>query len=138
MVGITRNETSRRYVSDTPEFWSPYQWRLAADNKKQGSSTDVYPDNDISYAYQETIRHTEDTYKMMLDKGICPEQARAILPQSMMTEWIETGSLAAAARIYKLRTEEHAQVEIQKLSEYFGEEVSRIAPVSWKYLINKT
>ena len=55
-----------------------------------------------------------------------------------MTEWIETGSLAAAARIYNLRTEEHAQIEIQKLSEFFGDEVSRIAPVSWKYLINKT
>ena len=137
MIGITRNETSRRYVSDAPEFWSPYQWRLAANNKKQGSSNEVYPDNDISYAYQETIRHTEDTYKLMLEKGICPEQARAILPQAMMTEWIETGSLASAARIYKLRTEEHAQVEIQKLAQYFSEAVNGIAPVCWKYLTIK-
>ena len=138
IVGISRNEVSRRYVSDTPEFWSPYEWRLAAENKKQGSSDEVYPNMDVSLAYQETIRHTEDTYKMMLAKGICPEQARAILPQAMMTEWIETGSLAAAARIFKLRTEEHAQVEIQKLSYFFGDEVSKIAPTSWKYLINKT
>lgn len=138
MIGITRNEISRRYVSDSPEFWSPYQWRLAADNKKQGSSNKVYKQSDVSYAYQEAIRHTEDTYKLMLAKGICPEQARAILPQAMMTEWIETGSLASAARIYKLRTEEHAQVEIQKLAQYFAEVIQNIAPVSWKYLINKT
>ena len=49
----------------------------------------------------------------MLAQGICPEQARMILPQSMMTEWVETGSLASAARIYSQRTDEHAQVEIQ-------------------------
>ena len=136
MIGITRNEVSRRYVSDTPEFWSPNEWRLAAENKKQGSSDEIYASTDVSMAYQETIRHTEDTYKMMLKKGICPEQARSILPQAMITQWIETGSLAAAARIFKLRTEEHAQVEIQQLAQYFGDEIKNIAPVCWKYLTN--
>ena len=134
MVGITRNETSRRYVSDEPEFWSPYRWRLAAENKKQGSSDEFYPNMDMSYAYQELVRHAEDVYKAMIKKNIAPEQARAVLPQSMMTEWIETGSLAAAARIYKLRIDEHAQKEIQELAKYFSEAVNGIAPVCWKYL----
>jgi thymidylate synthase (FAD) len=67
----------------------------------------------------------------MLAQGICPEQARMILPQSMMTEWVETGSLASAARIYSQRTDEHAQVEIQELAKMFGDCIKNIAPVSW-------
>lgn len=136
MIGITRNETSRRYVSSTPEFWSPYKWRLAADNKKQGSSDKFYENLDVSFAFQDLIRHCEDLYKNMINKNICPEQARACLPQAMMTEWIETGSIAAAARIYKLRIDEDAQKEIQDLARYFSDEVSNIAPISWKYLTN--
>jgi thymidylate synthase (FAD) len=67
----------------------------------------------------------------MLAQGICPEQARMILPQSMMTEWVETGSLAAAARIYNQRTDSHAQIEIQDLANRFGDCVEDIAPISW-------
>lgn len=135
MIGITRNETSRRYVSDAPEFWMPYIWRKAADNKKQGSMDEAVEKNSIvSNVYQDTVRHCEDAYKLMIDSGVCPEQARAVLPQSMMTEWVETGSIAAAARIYKQRVDEHAQVEIQELAQYFGEAVQNIAPTSWKYL----
>lgn len=138
MIGITRNETSRRYVSDEPEFWTPFVWRKAADNKKQGSLDEpVERNQSISYMYQDVIRHCEDGYKSMLEAGVCPEQARAILPQSMMTEWVETGSLAAAARIYKQRIDPHAQVEIQELARYFGEAVENIAPTSWKYLTNE-
>ena len=71
----------------------------------------------------------------MLSKGICAEQARMVLPQSMYTEFIETGSLAAAARICALRLDPHAQEEIQHLAILFETAIKDIAPVSWKHLM---
>jgi len=49
----------------------------------------------------------------MLNFGVAPEQARMVLPQNMMTEWWWTGSLAAWARVCKLRLDPHTQKETQ-------------------------
>ena len=132
IVGITRNEVSRRYVDTTPEFYEPKSWRAKpTDGAKQGSSGDAesqyFPNKYLKDIHENAIT----CYEKMLAQGICPEQARMILPQSMMTEWVETGSLAAAARIYKQRTDSHAQVEIQELANQFGECIEGIAPISW-------
>lgn len=45
-VGFVWSEISRRYVKDRPEFYTPSYWRKAAENVKQGSSSDpaeVFP-----------------------------------------------------------------------------------------------
>ena len=81
--------------------------------------------------------HTEVNvmlYEDLLSKGVAPEIARCILPQSMITEFIETGSLAAYARLYKLRTDPTAQREIQRYAEMIGEIIEPLFPVSWKAL----
>jgi thymidylate synthase (FAD) len=57
-----------------------------------------------------------------------------VLPQSMLTEFIETGSLAAYARLYKLRSDPTAQREIQELAEMVGKLIEEKFPVSWKAL----
>lgn len=135
MIGISRNEVSRRYVDEDPEIFHPDFWRNRAPNKKQGSlETQVDKNDTVSYIYSDAVRHAYDAYKAMLDNNVCPEQARMILPQSMFTEWVETGSLAAAARIYKQRIDPHAQKEIADLAKLFGAAVSDLAPTSWKYL----
>jgi thymidylate synthase (FAD) len=71
----------------------------------------------------------------MLANGICPEQARMILPQNMMTEFIETGSLAAYARLCKLRLGPDAQKEIREVAQMIGDALEKVFPVSWKVLI---
>ena len=54
-VGLVWNEVSRRYVDDPPEFYNPTQWRLKADDKKQGSSEET-----ISYSIEYySICHTD-------------------------------------------------------------------------------
>ena len=70
----------------------------------------------------------------MIDIGVAPEQARMVLPQAMFTEWYWTGSLAAYARVYNLRTGPHAQKETQHVASMIGREIERLFPVSWKYL----
>ena len=143
MVGFTYNEVSRRYVDDTPEFYVPDVWRKRAENKKQGSSDEEvtellfgnYPET-IAVAYESTISFCQETYASMLEAGVAPEQARMVLPQSMYTSYYVTGSLAAFARAYKLRSEEHSQKEIQLLAEEWNKVIKPLFPVSWEALTN--
>lgn len=138
-VGLLRNETSRRYVDNPPEFWNPNgAWRGRAEHVKQGSGG-LLDDMDQLLAqadYNIVMNQATISYKNMIERGVCPEQARAVLPQSMMTEFIETGSLAAYARIYGLRTDPHAQKEIQDYALVIGEHIEKIVPVSWAALTN--
>lgn len=139
-IGITRNEVSRRYVDFDPEVYNTRLWRKRPENKKQGSSdTSFFSESEldtVSFLYSDAVRHASDSYKAMIEKGVAPEQARAVLPQGMYTEWVETGSLAAAARICSLRIQEDAQKEIQDLAIMLQKEIEPIAPYSWKALTN--
>jgi len=135
-VGFTRNETSRRYVDTPPEFWHPYQWRSRAVSVKQGSGGSIEGPrlNEIEDYYEKAISTAAEMYEALLSCGVAPEQARAVLPQAMMTEFVETGSLAGYARLYKLRTDEHAQSEVRVYALEVGEIMKQIAPVSWAAL----
>lgn len=132
MVGFTRNEVSRRYVSETPEMYYPTEWRLKAENVKQGSSDDVFTGQ--PFAVHDNVGEMVLMYEEMLVAGICPEQARMVLPQSMYTEFIETGSLAAYARLAALRLDPHAQKEVRMYAECIDQLMGTLYPVSWEAL----
>lgn len=111
-VGLAWNEVSRRYVDDEPEFYFPDTWRAKAENVKQGSShTPVQLDDNDPLYIEQTITANLNLYNYLLDMGTCAEQARTVLPQNTITEWIWSGSLAAFARVVKLRTDPHSQYE---------------------------
>lgn len=134
-IGFARNELSRRYVDSDPEFWIPTELRERDSNKKQGSKNIVIELNDE--CIEKMQNHNDDSlnlYKELLGHGVCPEQARAVLPQSMMTEFIETGSLAAYARLYKLRIDPTAQREIQEFAACVGDKLAERFPISWAAL----
>lgn len=134
-VGLVWNEVSRRYVSDQPSCYSPDKWRKAADDKKQGSTNQsVQSSKLITKMYDEAVRTAIATYDNMIDLGVCPEQARAVLPQSMFTEWYWTGSLYAFSRVCKLRLAPDAQQETREVALKISEVCDREFPVSWKYL----
>ena len=135
-VGFTENEISRRYVNDPPRFWEPDAFRNNAESVKQGSSDQANWNSGFWQRIMSSVHHnTSIMYKQMLDDGICPEQARAILPQSMITEWYWTGSLAAYARFYKQRTSPHAQRETKELALQIGGIIKELYPVSWSALV---
>lgn len=134
-IGFARNEVSRRYVDSDPEFWMPDELRERDTNKKQGSKEDKIQYN--GHCLARIRKHQEESlelYKYLLEYKVCPEQARAVLPQSMMTEFIETGSLAAYARLYKLRTDPTAQREIQEIAACVGNLLAEKFPISWTAL----
>ena len=136
-VGFTRNEVSRRYVDDTPEFYVPKEWRLRAPNVKQGSSDEVMPGIPLfnGYTPRDVMLICVDMYEAMIDKGVAPEQARMILPCSVYTEFIETGSLAAYARLASLRLDPHAQKETREYAQAVATIMSKLFPVSWEALM---
>ena len=115
-IGFTRNEVSRRYVSDAPEFFIPNEWRLQADNVKQGSSEELheYSEDMQGWAANATYEMQSKYNELIGEENICPEQARTILPQSMYTEFVETASIDAYNRLINLRSDDNAQKEIQK------------------------
>ena len=133
-VGFTYNEISRRYVDSTPEFYIPENndWRGKAENKKQGSSDETIPVNPV--LIHELYNTIKAVYGKLLYIGVAPEQARMVLPQSMYTSYYVTGSLAAFARAYKLRSSEDAQWEIRQLASQWNDIIQPLYPVSWKAL----
>jgi thymidylate synthase (FAD) len=127
---------SRRYVDDLPEFFLPEALRTRSATKKQGSNDDVHDQDELFRQFMvEECTGALTTYTLLIGQGVCPEQARMVLPQSMMTEFIETGSLAAYARLVKLRTSPDAQKEIRDVAEMVSKAMSEAFPVSWKVLI---
>jgi thymidylate synthase (FAD) len=134
-VGLVWNEVSRRYVSDEPEFYTPEVWRKAAANVKQGSSECGIDNQEgtanlIDLHNRFSVRH----YNNLLTNGVCPEQARMVLPQSMYVEWYWTGNLYAFANVFIQRTDSHAQKETQEIAHQIGSIISPLFPVSWKAL----
>jgi len=134
-VGFSRNEVSRRYVDDDPTFHIP-RFRTRAPGKKQGSNDDVHVQNEQFEEFlMSQCRNAMTAYKIMLQNNIPPEQARMVLPQNMMTEFIETGSLAAYARLCHLRMGPDAQAEIRGVAGQVSELIKTRFPVSWAELI---
>jgi thymidylate synthase (FAD) len=136
-VGMVWNEVSRRYVDTAPEFHAPEGWRKRAPDKKQGSLNETLDNDSLVYnAYWDLMTRSEELYDFMLEKGVAPEQARMILPQSMMTEWIWTGSLVAFARVVKLRSSDDAQYECQQIANRIKKELDNTPQVkySWREL----
>ena len=155
------NEISRRYVDNKPEFYQPDVWRGRSEDKKQGSEgvitklqwmepddelDEYYPDdkkylrpyinyeetpeNLHKYAYEKAMY----AYNILLDCDVCPEQARMVLPQSMMTEWYWSGTLFAFAKMCGLRLKPDTQAETRVVAEKIEDVMMKLFPVSWEAL----
>ena len=125
------NEISRRYVDDEPEFYQPAIWRGKAKDVKQGSEGVVHTEADPAFVNHTALR----TYNEMLDEGVAPEMARMILPQSLMTEWIWSGSLDAFAGMARLRCATDTQAESQQVAWDIYFCMEELFPVSWLALM---
>lgn len=134
-VGLAWNEVSRRYVDSEPEFYFPIL-RQRAENVKQGSK-DEFPVNleRCESMIQYITDKTKAYYNELLREGVCPEQARMILPQSMYTEWMWSGSLYAFARVCNLRLDSHTQKETQEIAKMISDHMTKLFPISWKELV---
>lgn len=133
--GMVENEESRRYITSTPELFVPEFFRAKpAGSIKQGSG-EKHPESDY-WLERYTVQCTSAIaiYNFMVADGVCPEQARFVLPQGVQVNWIWTGNLYAFANFYNKRTDSHSQVEIQQLAKQVGEIIQPLFPESWAAL----
>ena len=128
---LRANTISRRYVDSEPEFYEPEVWRGRAANVKQGSSDEEVKDVNVRTIHNVIL----GVYKHLLDRGVCPEQARGILPQSTYTEWWWSGSLDAWADMARLRCKPDAQAETRFVAEKISTVMEEKFPVSWQALM---
>jgi thymidylate synthase (FAD) len=126
------NEISRRYVDDAPEFYEPDVWRGRSSDKKQGSAGVVEVRGSVPVG--RAMYACRDAYEGLLKSGVCPEQARMVLPQNMMTEWYWSGSLDAFADMCNLRCKPDTQAETAEVAWDIDRMMIKLFPVSWKAL----
>lgn len=140
-IGIVYNEESRRYISDDVAFYNfDQKWRSRPDGSMKQGSGGLLADEVQGYAsqaYWRSVASAERTYHYLLSINVAPEQARAVLPLAAYTSMYMTLSLAACARICGLRTDSHAQGEIQDLAAQVSVHMGRLFPISWAALVTK-
>ena len=134
-AGLSWNEVSRRYVKGGIEFHIPEAWRAAPKGSiKQGSASIHKHSEQWKPPYAEAMEDMLDLYDELLEDGVAPEQARMVLPQSMMTTWVWTGNLLAMAHIYNERIAPGAQLEVQWFAENLNVIMTKLFPIAWEAL----
>ena len=137
------SEVSRRYVDSTPEFYLPTSWRGRSADKKQGSTGEIVTscvhdkDGELThprFAAADVNELALATYQNMIDGGVCPEQARMVLPQNMYTEMTWGGNLYAWCSLYNTRSYGDTQAETANVAQQIKAIVEPLFPVSWKAL----
>lgn len=133
-IGMVESEESRRYISIEPVLYIPDEFRIVAEDVKQGSGG-RHPDSDKwQRTYRMQCESAISVYKDMIDAKVAPEQARFVLPQGVEVHWALTGSLYAFANLYNQRADSHAQKESQVIAEQVDAIIAPLYPVSWAAL----
>lgn len=131
-VGFVENEESRRYITATPKVYIPDTFRSKPEGSiKQGSGDDHPKSFAWRSDYISFVSEAVEMYERMIEDGVCPEQARFVLPQGTEVTWIWTGSLLAFIRFYLLRSDSHAQLETQELARMVKDIIEPLFPESW-------
>lgn len=134
------NESSRRYVTEEPEFYIPDvdQWRLAPDNKKQGSGnlaveSDGLLAEETRRAMFNNVIDSLELYEQAMSYGIAPEQARLFLPAyAMYVRFMWTTSLQSALHFLDLRLDDNAQWEMREYAKAVAEIVEKQYPETFE------
>lgn len=111
------NESSRRYITEEPEFYNPSVWRKAPENSKQGSGDDFELDKSAEFSdkLKRFINRAEYMYNECVKDGLAPEQARLFLPAyGMYVRYRWTTSLHGVMHFLQQRLAHDSQVEIQE------------------------
>ena len=134
--GLVESEESRRYIKSRPELYVPDVLRMAPTGDVKQGSAGVHPlSTALLRTYTQTCEHAIDVYMGMIEAGVCPEQARFVLPQGVEVHWVWTGSLYAFANFCIQRgADSHAQEEAKQLAASAAAIIEPLFPVSWAAL----
>jgi thymidylate synthase (FAD) len=109
------NEKSFRYcAADEAEFYIPIEFLQQSEDNRQASAGPL-PSRSQSLAfaqYAQAVEACKQAYAGLLLTGVSKEQARAILPSALYTQFVWTCSLQALFHFISLRIGHGAQGEI--------------------------
>jgi thymidylate synthase (FAD) len=126
------NEVSMRYSADpVGKFYYPGEWRIQAKTNKQSSFGVVEDQEGCTNILKTLYEHALDAYNKLLEKGVCREQARMVVPVGNYTEFYATANLRNWMAFYRLRAADDAQWEIRKYAHAIGKILEKIWPESW-------
>lgn len=131
---LIMSEFSRRYKTEDIEFYE-HEYRKAPLDKKQGSGGTHSYSGDWQKSVREHNFKTLDLYQSMVGDCVAPEQARGVLPQSLMTSWTWSGTLGAFAKMCQLRLDPHAQYETRLVAHKVYDYLKEHFPVSAPLLV---
>ena len=134
------NEISRRYTDFNIEFYEPTQFRMQHESNRQASSSDLIDPEIMSGKASKVIRlHNRVSlrlYNELVEKGVCREQARGVLPQNMYTEYYGTANLNNILKFVDLRVHDGAQWEIQQVAKAVLNITKNLFPITVEAYIN--
>jgi thymidylate synthase (FAD) len=112
-VGISVNSISGRYVDFSDSYYTIDLWRKQSKSSKQGSDGLLEPEQQATAKTieEKVLTVCKQAYQDLLAMGVAKEQARSVLPLSLETEFIWTGSLLAFFHMCDLRLKPDAQAE---------------------------
>ena len=125
-VGLSANSISGRYVDFSDNYTRIKKWRKQSKSSKQGSEGVIEEQDIASMIEQEVIENCKQAYNSLLQIGVSKEQARTILPLSLNTTFIWTGSLLAFKHLFDLRLKPDAQQETRELVAIMLEQIKNI------------
>tara|TARA_Y100000592_G_scaffold99255_1_gene174631 strand:+ start:1868 stop:2581 length:714 start_codon:yes stop_codon:yes gene_type:complete len=140
------NEISRRYTSVDMKFYEPQNFRTQHKSNRQ-ASTSALINPDLNNSVPRTIptpawrasdavnqhnTRSMELYNTLIERGVCREQARGVLPQNLYTEYYGTVNLHNLLKFISLRSHEGAQWEIQKVAQACLDICQKLYPVSTK------
>ena len=110
------SEVSGRYVEMPTNFHLP-DWKKQAEKNRQASGEGLGENQLLAdTCYKEGLRAATVAYKQLLNLGVSKEQARMVLPLSLMTRWRMSGDLRCWLAFLKLRMASDVQEETRDLA----------------------
>lgn len=83
------------------------------------------------------MENIEKTYMQLINLGARPEQARAVLPNSLKTEIIVTMNLREWRHFFKLRTSNRAHPQMREISIPLLQEFKVLLPCIFDDIISE-
>ena len=130
------NEYSLRYSEARDDFYFPDldNIKFQSSINKQGRGKEVsqkIKEKVLKY-FKEISKRSFEMYDELNNDGVARELARAILPVNLYTEWYWKNDLHNLLHFIGLRSDSHAQYEIQVYSDAMSLSVKNVAPYAWE------
>ena len=109
---VSWQELSRRYVSGSRV---PFEYYVS--EKMKFISIHKDDESDIHFDSDDFHRICEERYYQALEKGVKPQEARRVMPQSAYTQIWGAFQPKQLENYFKLRLDDSAQWEIQQISQ---------------------